>query len=83
MIAAERGYLYETGEWNYQEVTVQGSTLRVELNGSVILSGDLKEVKDFMIDAAGRNRTQGHFGLAGHSDPVRFRNLRIGRLDSK
>lgn len=83
MIAAERGYLYETGQWNYQEVTVQGSTLRVELNGNVILSGDLKDVKDLMIDAAGRNRTEGHFGLAGHSDPVRFRNLRIGRLDSK
>lgn len=83
MIAAERGYLYETGQWNYQEVTVQGSHLRVELNGNVILNGDLNEVKDFMIKVTGKDRTQGHFGLAGHSDPVRFRNLRIGKLDSK
>lgn len=81
MIAAERGYLYETGEWNYQEVTVQGSRLRVELNGNVILNGDLKDVTDFMIKVTGKDRTQGHFGLAGHSDPVRFRNLKIGRLD--
>lgn len=83
MIAAERGYLYETGQWNYQEVTVQGSHLRVELNGNVILNGDLSEVKDFMIKVTGKDRTQGHFGLAGHSDPVRFRNLRIGKLDTK
>jgi hypothetical protein len=83
MIAAERGYLYETGEWNYQEVTVQGSRIRVELNGSVILDGDLKDVKDFMINVTGKDRTTGHFGLAGHSDPVRFRNLRIGRLSGE
>lgn len=80
MIAAERGYLYETGEWNYQEVTVQGSRLRVELNGNVILNGDLKDVTDFMIQVTGKDRAQGHFGLAGHSDPVRFRNLKIGRI---
>ncbi len=80
MIAAERGYLYEPGEWNYQEVTVQGSRIRVELNGSVILDGDLNEVTDFMIDVTGRTRTNGHFGFAGHSDPVRFRNIRLGEL---
>lgn len=81
MVAAERGYLYETGEWNYQEVTVQGSRLRVELNGNVILNADLKDVTDPKIEVTGKDRTQGHFGLAGHNDPVRFRNLKIGRLD--
>ena len=37
MLAPARGYLRETGEWNYQEVTVEGSKIRVELNGNVIL----------------------------------------------
>lgn len=80
MIAAERGYLYPAGEWNYQEVTVQGSRLRVELNGNIILDGDLSEVKETMIDVKGRTRTRGHFGFAGHSDPVKFRNVRLGEL---
>jgi hypothetical protein len=25
----------------------------------------------------GKDRTSGHFGLAGHNDPVQFRNLQI------
>ncbi len=33
MAAAHRGYLRAPGEWNYQEVTVQDSTIRVTLNG--------------------------------------------------
>jgi len=52
----------------------------VELNGNIILDGDLATVTDFMIDVVGRNRTSGHFGFAGHSDPVKFRNIRIGEL---
>ena len=28
----------------------------------------------------GKDRTAGYFGLAGHSDPVEFRNLEIKRL---
>jgi hypothetical protein len=80
MIAAHRGYLYEPEQWNYQEVTVQGSRIRVELNGNIILDGDVAEVTDFMIDVTGRLRTKGHFGFAGHSDPVRFREVRIGEL---
>ncbi|MEX0587024.1 MAG: DUF1080 domain-containing protein, partial [Pirellulales bacterium] len=37
MVPAQRGYQRPTGEWNFQEVTVKGSTIKVELNGSVIL----------------------------------------------
>ena len=32
--AAERGFLRPVGEWNFQEVTVQGSRIKVELNGA-------------------------------------------------
>lgn len=81
--APHRGYLRPTGEWNFQEVRVEGSRITVELNGTRILDRDIAEVDDFMIDPerlAGRDRTRGHFGFAGHNDPVEFRNIRIKRL---
>ena len=48
MVAAKRGYLRPVGEWNFQEVTVKGSTIKVELNGTVILDADLSQVTEFM-----------------------------------
>ncbi len=82
MIAAKRGFQRPIGEWNYQEVTVKGSKITVELNGNVILDGDLAEVKDFMANSPhpGKDRTSGFFGFAGHSDPVAFRNVFIKKL---
>ncbi len=82
MAAAERGYLRSPGQWNYQEVTVKGSTIRVELNGTVILETDLSQVSEFKDGLAhpGKGLLQGHFGFAGHKDPVRFRNIAIKRL---
>jgi hypothetical protein len=83
MVAAHRGYLRPTGQWNFQEVTVRGSTIQVELNGTRILDADLSKVDTFMHDRPhpGKDRTQGHFGFAGHSDPVSYRKIRIQRLD--
>jgi Domain of Unknown Function (DUF1080) len=82
MVGAHRGFHHPVGEWNYQEVTVNGSTIRVELNGVKILDADLSKVSDFMSNSAhpGKNRTSGHFGLAGHDDPVTFRNISIKSL---
>lgn len=82
MVPAYRGFLNPAGEWNYQEVTVIGSAVRVELNGTIILNADLSqvtEVKDHL-PHPGRTLTRGAFGLAGHHDPVRFRRLAIRRL---
>jgi hypothetical protein len=83
MAAARRGYLRPAGQWNFQEVTVKGSTVRVELNGSVILDADLAKVKEFMSKTPhrGKDRNSGYFGFAGHGDPVEFRKVRIRRLD--
>jgi len=83
VVAAERGYLRPTGEWNEQEVTVKGSRIKVELNGSVILDADVAAVKDFMggTPHPGIGRTTGFFGFAGHGDAVEFRNVAIKRLD--
>jgi 3-keto-disaccharide hydrolase len=80
---AHRGYLRKPGIWNFQEVTVKGSTITVELNGTVILDTDLSKVTDFMYPAEkfkGRTRTQGHFGFAGHNDPVAYRKIEIREL---
>lgn len=85
MAAAARGYQRKTGEWNYQEVTVSGSTIKVELNGNVILDTDLSKITEYMANSPhpGKERTKGYFGFAGHSDPVSFRNIRIKSLAEK
>lgn len=84
MVAAARGYQHPIGEWNFEEVTVKGSTIKVELNGSVILDCDLSKVdmETVMAKSAhpGKDRTSGFFGFAGHSDPVQFRNVQIRKL---
>jgi len=82
MVAAARGYQHPIGEWNFEEVTVRGSTIKVELNGTVILDCDLSKVTEYMAGHAhpGKNRTTGSFGFAGHNDPVAFRSIRIKRL---
>lgn len=82
MIAAQKGYLRPVGEWNFMEVTVKGPTMIVELNGTRILDGDLSKVTEYLGGKPhpGKDRTAGHFGLCGHSDPVAFRNLQIREL---
>jgi hypothetical protein len=76
---AARGYHRPTGEWNYQVVTVIGSQVQVELNGTRILDADLSTIGAYMADSPhpGKDRTNGYFGFAGHNDPVRFRNVAI------
>jgi hypothetical protein len=83
MVAAHRGYLRPVGQWNFMEVTVKGSKLHVELNGTRILDCDLATVSEFKDNTPhpGKDRSRGHFGFAGHSDPVAFRHLAIKRLD--
>ncbi len=83
MAAAHRGYLRPLGEWNFQQVTVEGSRIRVELNGFRILDVDLAQVTEYMGGRPhpGKDRTSGHFGFAGHSSPVKFRNVAIKPLN--
>jgi hypothetical protein len=82
MVAAHREFLRRLGEWNFQEVTINGSTIKVELNGTTILETDLRKVTDFLDGKAhpGKDRKSGHFGFAGHNDPVQFRNIEIKPL---
>ncbi len=84
MAAAKRGHQKPVGEWNEQEVTIKGSTIKVVLNGTVILDTDLSKVDPatFMGKSKhpGLTRTTGYFGFAGHGDAVQFRNIRIKKL---
>lgn len=83
MVAAKRGFQRTPGQWNHQLVTVRGSTIKVELNGTPILDCDLSQVKEFMDgkEHPGLNVATGHLGLCGHGDPVRFRNFEIHPLE--
>ena len=84
MAGAQRGYQHPIGEWNFEEVIVKGSHLRVELNGTIILDTDLSKLDPatFMAKSAhpGKDRTSGFFGFAGHNDPVSFRAIRIRKI---
>ena len=87
MVAAQRGYQRPIGEWNFEEVTVVGPTIKVELNGFVILDADLSKVDmtTVMANSAhpGKDRTHGFFGFAGHNDPVEFRAISIRNVEAK
>lgn len=80
---AKRGFRRPQGEWNYQEVTVDGDHLNVQLNGFEILDTNIAEARKKPMDGRehpGAARTSGHFGFCGHNSPVEFRNIRIKRL---
>jgi len=87
MVGAQRGFQRPIGEWNFQEVTVVGSTIKVELNGFVILDADLSKVDMATVMAKsphpGKDRKNGYFGFAGHNDPAQFRNIEIKDLAAK
>lgn len=84
IIPAKREFLKPVGEWNTEEVIVQGSKIKVILNGTTIVDGDMLEAsKNGTIDGKehpGLQRTRGHIGFLGHGDVVRFRNIRIKEL---
>jgi hypothetical protein len=84
IVAAKRGFLKPTGEWNQEEIVLKGSKIKVTLNGTVITEADLKEAtKNGTLDNnqhPGLKNTTGHIGFLGHGDVVRFKNMRIKTL---
>lgn len=84
IIPAKRDFLKPVGEWNTEEVIVQGSKIKVILNSTTIVDGDFLEAsKNGTLDSKehpGLLRTRGHIGFLGHGDVVRFRNIRIKDL---
>jgi hypothetical protein len=84
VLPAKRGHLNPVGEWNSQEVIIQGTRVKVVLNGTVILDGDVAEVaRNGTLDGLphpGLKRTKGLIGFLGHGSGVQFRNIRIKEL---
>ncbi len=84
VIPAKRGFLEPTGQWNYEEITAKGANIKVVLNGTVILDGNIDEAsKNGTADKRehpGLHNPAGHIGFLGHGAVVRFRNLRIKEL---
>lgn len=85
VIPSKRGYLKPVGEWNEQEVVIQGPKIKITLNGTVILEGDIAEAsKNGTLDGRdhpGLNRQKGYIGFLGHGSELKFRNIRIKTLD--
>ncbi|WP_395806123.1 DUF1080 domain-containing protein [Daejeonella sp.] len=83
-VPAKRGSLKPLGEWNYQEVIVQGPKIKVILNGDIILDADITEArKNGAIDGQkhpGLLRESGHIGFLGHGSELQFKNIRIKDL---
>lgn len=84
VIPARREFLKPVGEWNEEEIWIQGTRIRVTLNGTVIVDGDIAEAsKNGTIDHndhPGLKRTSGHIGFLGHGSVLRFRNVRVKTL---
>lgn len=83
---AKRGALKPAGEWNEQEVIVDGRHVKITLNGVVINDVDLDKAapEGKTIDGKkhpGLQNKTGHLGFAGHGDYIEFRNLRIKELN--
>ncbi|GAB2795256.1 hypothetical protein GCM10027275_45480 [Rhabdobacter roseus] len=87
IIPAKRGFLKPVGEWNSEEVMVQGTKIKVILNGTTIVDGDLAEATKKGTadhkDHPGLTNPTGHIGFLGHGTVVKFRNVRIKDLTVK
>ncbi len=79
VIPARTGFLKPAGEWNTEEISAQGSRIRVTLNGVIIVDADLANVKepDVLKKHPGLQNKRGHLGFLGHGTLVAFRNIRI------
>lgn len=84
IIAARQGYQHRAGEWNHQRITVRGTHVTVELNGTIIMDGDLLRVSATQIldgvSPSQLKRRSGFFGFAGHGDSVNIKNIYIQKL---
>ena len=85
VIPAKRGYLNPVGEWNVQEVIANGDNIKITLNGTVILDGNIREAsKEGTADGKkhpGLLNKKGHIAFLGHGSVVKFRNIRIKEIE--
>lgn len=96
IIPAKRVKFPALGEWNTEEIRIQGDNITVTVNGQVILDGNIREAcqghnvsedgskkNPYTVDKKnhpGLFNKQGHIGFLGHGAGVKFRNIRIKDL---
>lgn len=84
VVPAKRGHLKPDGEWNEQEVTVNGRQVTVVLNGVTITDANLDEASKGGTpdgrDHPGLARSNGRIALLGHGTELYFRNIYVKRL---
>jgi len=80
-VGAKHGYLRPAGEWNFQQIDVDGQKIKVTLNGTKILDVDIDTFDRSQIEhpPKGLDNRSGFIGFAGHSDPVEFRSFKVRR----
>jgi 3-keto-disaccharide hydrolase len=83
---AARGYLRPDGEWNVEEITLDGDKLKVNVNGFDVLNVNIADARKKPLDGKehpGASRAEGHIAFCGHNDPVAIRNVRVKRLSNE
>ncbi len=84
IIPAKREFLKPVGEWNTEEVIVKGDDIKITLNGTVIVDGNMAEASKNGTadhkDHPGLLRHKGYIGFLGHGSELKFRNIRIKEL---
>lgn len=80
LLPAKRGQLKPQGEWNHERVTVLANTVKVEVNGLVVLETNLEDLEKKFPKHQGIKRRSGHIGWCGHGDAVAFRNIKIAEM---
>ncbi len=85
VVAADRGHLKPTGEWNHQELRCLGKRIKVRLNGILILDADLDTIDDPPDGKPhpGLTRKSGHIVLMGNRGRTDFRNIQIRDLSGE
>lgn len=78
------GFLKPVGDWNSEEVIVKGDDIKITVNGTVILEGNMKEASKNGTadhkDHPGLLRHKGYIGFLGHGSELKFRNIRVKEL---
>ena len=84
VIPAKREFLKPVGDWNQEEVIVKGDDIKITLNGTVIVDGNMKDASKNGTadhkDHPGLLRHKGYIGFLGHGSELKFRNIRIKEL---
>lgn len=84
VVPARRGAIKYAGEWNEEEIHVQGSRVRVTVNGTVVVDADIREAaRSGTMDKRehpGLFNPSGYIGFLGHGTRIEFRDVRLREL---